>query len=504
MKRFLQLYTSDHANSYLYDQTFSRFMYVHPVLKQLIQMDQAGPAVCRLTDEELCAALPEIDPEDLIYYRNKYRHWLSSGLYAEKDEYTIRYSTRINPVDIQKQLANINQVVFEVTDNCNLKCYYCGYGQLYDFYDPRNSIDLDKEKAFKLLDCLIEYWKSPFNSSVEKEICLSFYGGEPLMNMPLIQAIIGYVHAQDIPGIHFSYSMTTNALLLRKYMDFLVEHDFHLLISLDGNAKNNSYRLFKKGEESFPFVYKNVCYLREKYPDYFKSRVNFNSVLHNRNSVGDIYHFIKSEFNKLPMIGELNTMGVREEAKKSFYRTYRNTVESLHQQEDYSAIEDEMFVMLPDSKNMVYFLHRYTGNVFMDYSSLFRDKKETVIFPTGTCFPFSRKLFITTAGKILQCERIPHTYCLGTVDATGVDLDCRKIADRLSSWFNKIEKQCKHCFRLGSCSQCIFYIDKLEDSPKCPGFATIDVLEKQLGSFLYHLENDPRDYEHITNEIAII
>lgn len=90
------------------------------------------------------------------------------------------------------------------------------------------------------------------------------------------------------------------------------------------------------------------------------------------------------------------------------------------------------------------------------------------------------------------------------MDKTGVDLDCQAIADRLNNWYRKIEKQCKNCFRLGSCSQCIFYIDKLEDSPKCSGFATIDVLEKQIGTFLYSLENDSRDYEHITNEIAII
>lgn len=504
MKRFLHIFTSDHANSYLYDRSFSRLTYVHPLLKRIIQMDDNEHRVCRMPDDDLCAALPDFPREEILYYRNKYNHWLSSGLYGGTDEHTVRYSTKINPYDIEKQLANIHQVVFEVTDNCNLNCYYCGYGQLYDFYDRRDCIDLDKEKAFRLLDFLAEYWKSPLNSSVEKEICLSFYGGEPLMNVPLIQSVIEYVKEKNIPGIHFYYSMTTNAILLRKYMDFLVEHDFHLLISLDGNAKNNSYRLFKKGGETFDFVYKNVCLLREKFPDYFKNRVNFNSVLHNRNSVGDIYHFVKNEFGKLPMIGELNTMGVREEAKKSFYKAYRNTVESLHQQEDYAAIEEEMFVMLPDSKNMVYFLHRYTGNVFMDYLSLFQDKKETVILPTGTCFPFSRKLFITTAGKILQCERIAHKYCLGTVDKTGVDLDCQAIADRLNNWYRKIEKQCKNCFRLGSCSQCIFYIDKLEDSPKCPGFATIDVLEKQIGTFLYSLENDPRDYEHITNEIAII
>jgi len=32
------------------------------------------------------------------------------------------------------QLANLKQVVFEVTDACNLKCKYCGYGEFYNDY----------------------------------------------------------------------------------------------------------------------------------------------------------------------------------------------------------------------------------------------------------------------------------------------------------------------------------------------------------------------------------
>lgn len=33
------------------------------------------------------------------------------------------------------------------------------------------------------------------------------------------------------------FTMTTNGILLDRYLDFLVQHDFQLLISLDGNEK---------------------------------------------------------------------------------------------------------------------------------------------------------------------------------------------------------------------------------------------------------------------------
>jgi len=73
--------------------------------------------------------------------------------------------------------------------------------------------------------------------------------------------------------------MTTNAVLLDKYMAFLVENEFEMLISLDGNRYNDSYRMFKTGKTSFDKVVANVDRLYTKYPSYFKDKVNFNSVL---------------------------------------------------------------------------------------------------------------------------------------------------------------------------------------------------------------------------------
>lgn len=40
---------------------------------------------------------------------------------------------------IRSQLRDLKQIVFEVTDSCNLKCKYCGYGDLYSGYDERTN-----------------------------------------------------------------------------------------------------------------------------------------------------------------------------------------------------------------------------------------------------------------------------------------------------------------------------------------------------------------------------
>ena len=84
---------------------------------------------------------------------------------------------------IKYTLANVPQLVFEVTDACNLKCKYCGYGEFYDDYDDREDKTLPVDKAIHLIDYLAEFWNSDMNTSSNKVIFISFYGGEPLLNM---------------------------------------------------------------------------------------------------------------------------------------------------------------------------------------------------------------------------------------------------------------------------------------------------------------------------------
>ena len=39
---------------------------------------------------------------------------------------------KISPMEIEYNLMNLKQLIFEVTDACNLRCKYCGYADLYE------------------------------------------------------------------------------------------------------------------------------------------------------------------------------------------------------------------------------------------------------------------------------------------------------------------------------------------------------------------------------------
>lgn len=135
-----------------------------------------------------------------------------------------------------------------MTDLCNLRCKYCGYGDFYNTHEKRENNFLSFSDAKALIDYLYNIWGHYSGTTFPRKIMFGFYGGEPLLNMNLIKQIIEYIDSlPKIKNTYFIYNMTTNALLLDKYMNFIVEKKINLLISLDGDEYSHSYRVDSSG-----------------------------------------------------------------------------------------------------------------------------------------------------------------------------------------------------------------------------------------------------------------
>lgn len=407
--------------------------------------------------------------------------------------------------DVRYGIANTPQITFEVTDLCNLKCKYCGYGEFYDNYDQRNEVLLDPERARRLIDYVSRMWDSSLNVSHQKNLYISFYGGEPLLNMDFIKEIVSYMKGMKCASRTFTFSLTTNAILLHQYIDFFREHDFKLLISLDGNRENSAYRVDKNGKPSFDRVIENIDLVREKYPEYFKRSVNFNAVLHNRNSVESIHDFFKKRYEKMPRIGELSDSGIRTDKKEDFEKAYRNAEESLHQSEHYDGIMKDMRLQLGSYQTVMTYVLRYNDFVYKDYNELLFGKRENaVVVPTGTCMPFSKKIYMTVNGKLLPCERVGHKYALGKVTDRGVELDFRDIAERYNSYYAKIEKQCETCYRKKSCIQCVFQLPDPGKQSVCQGHLNAVQFENYKNAQIKFLADNPGEYYRIMEDIVVV
>ena len=98
---------------------------------------------------------------------------LSNCLDKENDK-LISCSGRITEENVKLQLANLQNLTFEVTDKCNLNCYYCSYGPLYGKYDKRETKNMDFKTAKLIIDYLVVLWKSQLNLSHDKIIRIYF------------------------------------------------------------------------------------------------------------------------------------------------------------------------------------------------------------------------------------------------------------------------------------------------------------------------------------------
>lgn len=411
---------------------------------------------------------------------------------------------KISHLDIEYSLANLKQLVFEVTDACNLRCKYCAYADLYEGYDQRENLKLPFQKAKLIIDYLYEYWEKRYCIEVNDPITIGFYGGEPLLNVPFIQQVINYIESLNPIGKKFHYNMTTNAILLDRYMDFLAENEFRLLISLDGDEKGQSYRVDTKGKNSFDKVLANIQLLRSKYPSYFEHYVMFNSVLHNRNEVESTYRFIKDKFGKEPMISPLNNSGVRKDKLQEFYQAYQNVVTSIQKANNCEALKNELFIKSPETGALVNYIYHHTGNVFNDYNDLLLGREGSSFPPSGTCIPFSKKMFITVKGRILQCEKIDHEFALGQITNKKVELNLEQAARQHNKYTFRYMNQCKTCAAKQLCTQCVYQIDDIHDkTSKCYSYYSATQHEKQKEYYMDHLDKHPELYNRILKEVVV-
>lgn len=434
----------------------------------------------------LSTSLSESDKDAIDYYQKKYALLKESGYFESAEPDSYEFITE----DLLKQgIANSRQVVFETTERCNLKCKYCGYNDIYSTFEKRTKRELSFDKAKRFLDFMKEQWNSPLNVSYNKQIAISFYGGEPLMNFSLIEKVVDYVSKWKLDNNYIVFSMTTNGTLLDRYMDFLVNWNFTLFISIDGDKYHNSFRTYANGKESFEKVYNNITLIQQKYPDYFQKKVNFNSVFHKRSSYLEVSNFFQKAFGKSPLFLALNTFGVIEEKKDKFELLYKNPTETLDNESAYHPELKEQFSSL--NIKLLSLLNCYHANLFPDYNALLYDVKNGII-PTGTCLPFQHKIYVSTSGKILPCEKVGSDFVMGQITDQEVAIDYAGIAryynDKYQRVITELCSKCKNVF----CKSCLFTMKEKEGKLQCGKFLSKNGFNRDLTSILSECEENPQ------------
>lgn len=148
-------------------------------------------------------------------------------------------------------------VTFQVTDNCNLACTYC-----YQINKGKRRMSFDIAKQY--IDLLLsgeKGFKEYINPENSPSIVLEFIGGEPFLEVELIDQIVDYFRERTIELMHpwatnYCISICSNGVLYfdEKVQKFLNKNKEHMSfsITIDGNKElHDSCRIFPNGSPSY-------------------------------------------------------------------------------------------------------------------------------------------------------------------------------------------------------------------------------------------------------------
>lgn len=141
----------------------------------------------------------------------------------------------------------ITSMALFVTQACNLQCVYC--------YEEKVGGHMEEKTAFQAVDWLLGH------AGNSKKIYISFFGGEPFLNFPLIKKVVAYAR-ERVGALDkvVTFNITTNATLLDEEMIlFLREYDVHVLVSMDGPREiQDQQRPFADGRGSYHVILPRV------------------------------------------------------------------------------------------------------------------------------------------------------------------------------------------------------------------------------------------------------
>ncbi|MEX2048370.1 MAG: quinohemoprotein amine dehydrogenase maturation protein [Gemmatimonadota bacterium] len=158
------------------------------------------------------------------------------------------------PNDLPPADFPLNTMVLNVTNKCNLACTYC-----YEYGEDK-IVDTQYGAAPKFMneDTAEESVEFLLRESKGQEVAhLTFFGGETLLNFPVLQKTVAYARRRAAEeGKRIEFSLTTNATLLQPdVILWLAENDIGVTISIDGpKPVQDGLRVFHNGKGTYDVV----------------------------------------------------------------------------------------------------------------------------------------------------------------------------------------------------------------------------------------------------------
>lgn len=195
-----------------------------------------------------------------------YSHWqdyFSKLIQSEERLSDIYNSNQISCSTYNKNGIRTKNITFVVTENCSLRCTYC-------YQVKKNPSRMTKEVAKAAVDMIFDKEKinGYYDFEESKGVVLEFIGGEPLLEIELIDYIVEYFKFKAFELNHpwatnYVISFCSNGVnfLDKKVQNFIAKNKNKVSvgITIDGSKElHDSCRVFPDGSGSYDVVEKAI------------------------------------------------------------------------------------------------------------------------------------------------------------------------------------------------------------------------------------------------------
>lgn len=335
----------------------------------------------------------------------------------------------------------LEKITLQITQDCNFRCDYCIYSEEKNKKQRAHS---KSKMTFEVAKTAIDFYVDHSQDSDIRNI--GFYGGEPLLEFPLIKQIVSYAESR-MAGRLFSMNITTNgSLLTDQVVQFLNQHKISVLLSLDGTKEaQDKHRRFYNGNGTYNAVVARLEKIRATYPEFYK-QIHINSVISPENDVDDVCNLARElgdiPWNNYRVSGMTSTDDIviqkPEALQKSEYHKFLAylSIAGLFPEKDLSPVSlGQLKTILSSERKLI--------PCFGMTSS---------IAPGGPCIPGKARLFVSTTGDLFPCERVNESEHM-RIGSLSNGFDFPKV-EALLNIGRLTEEKCKNCWALRLCSIC--------------------------------------------------
>jgi uncharacterized protein len=344
---------------------------------------------------------------------------------------------------ILRELANVSTLLLEITDDCNLRCRYCVYSG--KFHDRR--VHGKKNMTWSTAQSAIDFF---FNWMIEHKnlrtlpyvLSLGFYGGEALLNFDLLKKAFDYsknlfkqkMNELGVKNASIGFGITTNGLLLDKeIVDFLVNNDFNLILSLDGPREIQDRN---KGRGNFGILIKIIEDFAENYFEYYKKKVSFSIVYDKETDLQIIRDFFSQALFQ-------NVLSLNFGYVTNLFSDIKHDISGVNEKK----VVEEIFNKI-EQKSSLFKIEK--GILSQQFEFNINQIGIKSVYG-GYCTLGSKKIFVRVNGDFMGCEKMSDSFVIGN---TNNGFDVQRIMEIGEAWIKETEN-CGACILQGCCHACV-------------------------------------------------